>query len=100
MSATKTLKATFSYAAEETQTQINLSILPTGETAKALPDDFSFNAGCPKNIPLEALLKKLTQNIFSHLNDSDKQALNLTYPYEIEFQDINSNNTISFTLDN
>lgn len=99
MSATKNLKATFSYAAEDMQTQMNVSILPTGETAKALPDDFSLNAACPKNIPLEAVLKTLTENLFSKLDQSDKQALNLSDPCEIEFKDVNGHNTISFTLD-
>jgi len=57
------LKMTFNYRVEEAETQMNMRITPSGETASKLPADFAVSAGYSKNLDDERILSIVSTGI-------------------------------------
>ena len=64
------LKLTFNYRVEEAETQMNLWLKPSGETAAKLPGDFAISAGYSKGYSDERILGVIAPSIVKGLADA------------------------------
>ena len=93
------LKAHFTFAVEEVETQMNMFITPIGETAKSLPDDFSVSVGYSKDYTPEMILSIIAEGLFENLPVEDIKNLGGHGTYEVEFADQNTDASYTFPVD-